>query len=252
MSEHLLSVAFSVHIISDSTVLKIHQVSRLFRSSLLLLFSLFFPESFITATEMPASRHVMIFFRHGDRSPITGEIGSKYVMDETEKQYWIDALPTPAQHDLASASAKVMAGSEEALPGGVFPNGQLTSRGAVGVQEKGQKLRERYQDLMVDIQPSEIYLRSTNITRTNLSAQFFMAGFAPECLHDIQTDAARAFAPHGQIDFNAECHKFRATKNVPEMDIPLDELDTCVRQAFGIPASELVPWTSGKSHFVVQ
>lgn len=200
--------------------------------------------------------HVMIFFRHGDRSPITRSIGSKYALDAEETQFWIHALVPAAELERAARVATVVGlnaqdeGPHEAPhDGGEWPSGQLTFRGAQECEAKGKHVRARYAALLDGIQPSEVYLRSTNVTRTNVSAQFFIAGFAPECptTFHIRTTSPRVFVPHdGTIDFNEAFHEFRTTKKtLPKMDIPIDVLEEEIREIYGIESSERVPWTFG-------
>ena len=64
---------------------------------------------------------------------------------------------------------------------------QLTLQGQEAAKEHGRQVAKCYKSLglLDDVVPKNIYIRSTNVARTELTAQKFMEGFAKEC--DLQT-----------------------------------------------------------------
>ncbi|RQM22743.1 hypothetical protein B5M09_005129 [Aphanomyces astaci] len=68
------------------------------------------------------------------------------------------------------------------MPGGVWPKGHLTEQGVADMERRGRAFRRRYQVFLANINIHDVvYATSTNIRRTILSAQSFLAGLC----HDI-------------------------------------------------------------------
>ncbi|ETW03279.1 hypothetical protein H310_04786 [Aphanomyces invadans] len=121
--------------------------------------------------------HVLAVFRHGDRSPITGTVGTNLTMSEDETQYWTTELASEAT--CLRLNERVRVQSSGPLAGGVWPRGHLTERGVNDMTRLGVEFRKRYAALVPrDHDPHTlIYACSTNISRTILSAKSFLSGF---------------------------------------------------------------------------
>ncbi|XP_037096024.1 lysophosphatidic acid phosphatase type 6 [Syngnathus acus] len=127
---------------------------------------------------------VQVLFRHGARTPL------KSIPDVLEAQ-WVPTLLEPPAHTHINYVVTDLNGGptppspledsyrKKALSGGVFA-GQLTTLGMEQLYELGERLRRRYiqEDpfLSTTFCPSEVYVRSTNITRTIESARCLVAG----------------------------------------------------------------------------
>ncbi|KDO20317.1 hypothetical protein SPRG_14452 [Saprolegnia parasitica CBS 223.65] len=149
--------------------------------------------------------HVMLLFRHGDRSPITTQVGEHLIMDAAEKELWISKLPTDDTIARLGRIAKVV-GMETHLPppkdprdGGVYPNGQLTQWGLDQMEAKGRKMREQYARFLAAITPTDVYIRSTNVRRTIRSCQSLLHGLLPEFIPTSEDDAAKLFIRTAQV-----------------------------------------------------
>jgi len=100
----------------------------------------------LTQTDLSGLRQVHLVFRHGDRTPI-------------------DPYPTDPYKDPSN------------WPVGF---GQLTSRGKMQHFQLGQWIRARYQKfLSPDYSEDEVYVRSTDVDRTLMSASANLAGLFP-------------------------------------------------------------------------
>ncbi|KAF0718957.1 hypothetical protein AaE_010530, partial [Aphanomyces astaci] len=129
--------------------------------------------------------HVLAVFRHGDRSPITGAVGTMLKMSEGDTAYWISQLASEASRRRLNALVAVHGSDSDApppMPGGVWPKGHLTEQGVADMERRGRAFRRRYQVFLANMNIHDVvYATSTNIRRTILSAQSFLAGLC----HDI-------------------------------------------------------------------
>lgn len=145
--------------------------------------------------------HVLVLFRHGDRTPITRVVSAGMAMDARETSFWISRMPDVGVLSALSSGARVadfdvrylsrggdssrelqrLAPPKEAHHGGRWPCGQLTLQGVHMMRAKGRALRERYAGFLQDVHPrTDVHVQSTNIRRTIRSAQSVLAGMFPE------------------------------------------------------------------------
>lgn len=118
-------------------------------------------------------KYVAILFRHGDRTPV----------DPYPTDPWRNESFWPVQF------------------------GELTNNGKRQHYAFGKWLRQRYSNLLSrDFDPTEIYVRSTDVDRTLMSAQANLAGLYP---------------PYGQAVWNSEL----MWQPIPVHTIPEDEDD---------------------------
>ncbi|CAK4848206.1 unnamed protein product [Aphanomyces euteiches] len=207
-------------------------------------------------------KHVLVLFRHGDRSPITTQVGQHLVMDAAEKELWASKLPTDEHIEKLSKGAKVT-GMEPHLPppkaprdGGVFPNGQLTVRGLEQLEAKGKALREHYSTFLNGIHESDVYIRSTNVRRTIRSCLSLLHGAFPELVGDdrlhirINTDVTLE-PSYTQADYQRLLARYKDPNHPRDNLPPLPDsvgctktLDEQIRKVIGIPEDESICYTS--------
>ncbi|KAL7682109.1 putative histidine phosphatase superfamily, clade-2, histidine acid phosphatase active [Plasmopara halstedii] len=131
-----------------------------------------------------ALRHVLVFHRHGDRTPVLTSIGTKLMVTPEEKEYWASKVATPEQLELLQQTAKVV-GADELQPPVInpskeseFPYGLLTQKGVKHMITKGRALRQRYGQLLTeDVKIEDVYVLSSNVPRTIESVQCLLRGF---------------------------------------------------------------------------
>ncbi|KAL0584203.1 hypothetical protein ABG067_005977 [Albugo candida] len=142
-------------------------------------------------------RHVMIFHRHGDRTPLVQEVAPLMRMSASEVEWWSTRIATPEELDKLSATSDVV-GQEEHIPmyevlneGGMHPLGQLTSKGVAEMRLEGVKFRNLYYEKLFSRNNGKrsklkseklnhsdlLYVMSTNVRRTVHSVQAFLGGF---------------------------------------------------------------------------
>ncbi|XP_053733275.1 lysophosphatidic acid phosphatase type 6 [Synchiropus splendidus] len=143
---------------------------------------------------------VQVLFRHGARTPL------KSIPDVLEAQ-WTPALLEPPPHtriryvvtDLHGgpkpSSAVEDSYRRNVLSGGSFP-GQLTTLGMQQLYDLGARLRRKYVEqggfLSPAFDPSEVYVRSTNVVRTIESATCLLAGLFDQKQRDVVSIATVA------------------------------------------------------------
>jgi hypothetical protein len=210
--------------------------------------------------------HVMLLFRHGDRSPITTKVGKHLVMDDAEKDFWAAMLPNEEKINKLGRVAKVV-GMEKHLPppvaprdAGVFPNGQLTLRGIEEMEEKGYRMRKYYAEFLSNLTLENIYIRSTNVRRTIRSCQSLLHGLLPEFipesperepqLHIHTTDVVSLEPSFTQADYKMLMARYKDTTtrkqlpSLPESVGCTTTLEEHVRKAIGIADDDSVCYTS--------
>eukprot|EP00468_Gymnochlora_sp_CCMP2014_P000242 CAMPEP_0167743578 /NCGR_PEP_ID=MMETSP0110_2-20121227/2094_1 /TAXON_ID=629695 /ORGANISM="Gymnochlora sp., Strain CCMP2014" /LENGTH=512 /DNA_ID=CAMNT_0007627965 /DNA_START=1585 /DNA_END=3123 /DNA_ORIENTATION=+ len=146
----------------------------------------FSPEymEYIPPKEQFRVRHVSLFLRHGDRNPISRTVGNVVnAMDDVD--LWNSLLPdenTQAEWDRLHPIEPKNVGSKP-YDDGLTPFGQLTRQGAKECMDVGKSLRERYivnQSVLPEkLDPSKLKIRTTNLRRTQQTAQNFLLGLYP-------------------------------------------------------------------------
>ncbi|GLD95967.1 hypothetical protein PINS_up004645 [Pythium insidiosum] len=222
--------------------------------------------------------HLLVMFRHGDRSPISRRVGRHIAMSADELQFWVSRLASLEEiQTLNRGTHVVSAPTSSSSPsptdapqrppsprhGGKWPCGQLTSKGVAEMTANGQRLRARYAAFVDAIERPErdVYVHSTNIRRTIRSAQSVLLGMFPQLFggeRDAEEDAEDAVWPRIAIhvdDANSlgPSHALELFQDLDAMladDIrlraPHDLRHTAarVREVIGIDRSRLVPWSS--------
>lgn len=131
-------------------------------------------------------RHVLLFHRHGDRTPVLTKIGDKWQMTPEELAFWeTKAASTETLAQLERAGVTV--GADPSLPppppskrGYNYPLGELTQKGVDHMRGKGKKLKERYGHLVTENGDTEgndhVYVLSSSVPRTVQSVQCLLHG----------------------------------------------------------------------------
>lgn len=136
---------------------------------------------------------VQILFRHGARTPL------KSIPDVMEAQWVPNLLKVPAHTEVNYIVTDLSGGPRPPAPmedsyrastltGGTHP-GQLTTVGMQQLYDLGKRMRKRYIEdvpfLAPEFNPTEVYVRSTNIVRTIESAKCLVAGLFHQKQGDI-------------------------------------------------------------------
>ncbi|CAM9571897.1 unnamed protein product [Scytosiphon promiscuus] len=143
-------------------------------------------------SESPLS--LLIFHRHGDRSPLRGHtpdeelatqsgkatdngVGGVPPAAKTAEDYWRKQLVSPEEVRRLDKLYPVKCSPGEAVPPDEesAPFGCLTSLGLKQLRERGRVFRQGYSVDGIDAARVEVF--STNYRRTQLSAQGFLDGF---------------------------------------------------------------------------
>lgn len=127
---------------------------------------------------------MLIFHRHGDRTPVLDSIDSKVRQTPEEKSFWAAQVATPQQLELLQQTAKPV-GADPSQPPTIsppreaqFPNELLTQKGVQQMIGKGRHLRERYGAFVGhDVKSDDVYVLSSNVPRTIESVQSLLRGF---------------------------------------------------------------------------
>ncbi|KAI9919096.1 hypothetical protein PsorP6_011495 [Peronosclerospora sorghi] len=205
-------------------------------------------------------RHVLIFHRHGDRTPVVPSIGSNVFED---KDVWAAKVATPEQLALLSLTAKPVGADETQAPtihasrDIDYPYGLLTHQGVEHMIAKGRALRERYGSLFIgDVKREDVYVLSSNVPRTIESVQSLLRGFfydeakqqaqdVPEFL--IHTYPRNVLAPQHSLRVFLELerllYKDILTLRSEAEQEATHKLARHVRACMGIPDDEALSWT---------
>jgi lysophosphatidic acid phosphatase type 6 len=202
-------------------------------------------------------QHVLVFHRHGDRTPVLPHIGGNLQWTEEEQSFWTSRIATEEQLSELQKANKVV-GTHPLEPphgppshGGIFPCGQLTQKGVEEMKKKGKQLKNRYGHLLQEENPQQIYIQSTNIRRTIQSVQCLLHGMFGEELLDsknmyhIHTNPENKLAPRHPIRI------FHDLESVVYQDLDqyeekqkIQTLGHHLRQVLDLPKDKNVPWTS--------
>lgn len=149
--------------------------------------------------------HVLVLFRHGDRSPISRNMSAKAKMTQVETEYWASCVADLSVVHALNSGTRVTAYHESkctdescydehfkvpAPPdqGGRWPRGQLTAKGVDMMRMKGKKLKDRYPTMLQKMKDPtrQVYVESTNVRRSIRSAQSLLAGLFPDYFTKIE------------------------------------------------------------------
>ncbi|CAM9248854.1 unnamed protein product [Ascophyllum nodosum] len=158
--------------------------------------------SLATADRKDTPLSLVVFHRHGDRSPLKGHTPDEEfnppespcggANPETQKcdglprpkeeavstaeEFWREKLVSPEDVEHLDKLYPLQVSPEEAVPPDEVsaPFGCLTSLGLRQLQDRGRRLRERYSHC--DLSNARLQAFSTNYRRTQLSAQGFLDG----------------------------------------------------------------------------
>jgi len=129
--------------------------------------------------------HASIFLRHGDRTPISRSVGTA-INAEEDRDFWASLLPEKEAQRWWDTVSPVVPESVSSEPYdlGNTPFGQLTERGAMECRQFGAHIRERYIERLgllprEDPNLQDIKIRTTNLRRTQQTAQNFLEGLYP-------------------------------------------------------------------------
>ncbi|XP_065201877.1 lysosomal acid phosphatase-like isoform X2 [Planococcus citri] len=136
-----------------------------------------------------------VIFRHGERSPITMYPKDPYRDESYRQEYW---------------------------PQG---RGQLSKIGKLQEYNLGKWFRKRYDSLISDGYKYDLLkVESSNLDRTIMSAECFMAGFFPPSSSEMWTDDGLRWQPipiraipselDDMIDFKVDCKRFELEKDL--------------------------------------
>ncbi|KAF4146259.1 Histidine phosphatase superfamily (branch 2) [Phytophthora infestans] len=208
-------------------------------------------------------RHVLIFHRHGDRTPVLTSIGSKVEPTQEEKDFWASKVATSEQLELLQRTAKPV-GADETQPPVIrpskesqYPYGLLTRKGVKHMTGKGQMLRERYGHLVGDdVKVEDVYVLSSSVPRTIESVQSLLRGFfydgeaqkkkVPQFY--VHTYKHNVLAPMHPLQVFNEIELIvhddvLALRSEIERDA-MEKLALHLRECLGVPDDQPLSWTA--------
>uniref|UniRef100_A0A6T2IAT7 Acid phosphatase n=1 Tax=Eutreptiella gymnastica TaxID=73025 RepID=A0A6T2IAT7_9EUGL len=146
--------------------------------------------SFPPITGAGQLRQCIVLLRHGDRAPMTRDMGA-LVSGEDNEELWRERLPSPqtlahmdSRFPIKQHKSQLVAWDE-----GEQPFCQLTAQGVAEITAIGSALRQRLVKGCAPAQssilnavadPQEVHVVSTNTTRTHQTSQAFLQGLYPD------------------------------------------------------------------------
>lgn len=200
-------------------------------------------------------RHVLLFHRHGDRTPERSAAAAKLKLSPEHIAYWDSSIASAEQLEALARIGKVV-GADPSLPANlsehddVRPYGQLTEKGVTDLRSRGRALRERYGHLLDS--DAEVYVLSSNFQRTIQSVQSLLLGMFVDAGESDRSFFVRTLSPnvlkpaHGPKDFD-EIEKLvsdRIAQRQSHEREAMEKLGQFMRGCMGIEAGQYVPWTS--------
>lgn len=211
-------------------------------------------------------RHVLLFHRHGDRTPRLSPLLAQFVaMDEEEKQFWRSRAATSAELEQLSSVA-IVVGATTSEPPHIqppstedWPRGLLTHKGVEEMTARGRQLRQRYAsfvDAWLGVDSAklneQVYVLSSGVPRCIQSVQCLLRGmFAAQADSEtppfvVHTYAKNVMSPaHSQQVFDEAELLLRddiADRSCEERDAT-ERLGRHIRVCLGIPDDRPTPWT---------
>lgn len=210
-------------------------------------------------------RHVLLFHRHGDRTPVVTQIGSKVHMTEEEKDFWRSRVATSAQLEKLNRIAKVV-GEDESEPPYIrpvdsedWPSGVLTQKGVQGMTDKGRKLRQRYA-LFVDSWleddakvGEQVYVLSSSVPRCIISVQCLLHGMfedvasvdlPPFLVHTYPKNVLAPEHPQRVFDEVELIVHDDVVKRSADDRSAMEKLSRHLRETLGVADDKPTPWAA--------
>ncbi|KAE9002789.1 hypothetical protein PR003_g18515 [Phytophthora rubi] len=210
-------------------------------------------------------RHVLIFHRHGDRTPVLTSIGTKVQATQDERDFWASKVATSEQLELLQQTAKPV-GADETQPPVIspskesqFPYGLLTQKGVKHMTGKGRALRERYGTLLDDdVKVEDVYVLSSSVPRTIESVQCLLRGFFYDDEQGEQSSSVPQFFVRTYTrNVLAPMHPLQVFNEIElivhddvlklRSKIERDAMDTLglhLRDCLGVPDDQPLSWTA--------
>ena len=148
--------------------------------------------SFPPITGAGQLRQCIVLLRHGDRAPMTRDMGA-LVSGEDNEEFWRERLPSPqmlahmdSRFPIKQHKRQLVAWDE-----GEQPFCQLTAQGVAEITAIGSALRQRLVKGCAPAQssilnavadPKEVHVVSTNTTRTHQTSQVLNSGYPNSAL----------------------------------------------------------------------
>ncbi|KAG7384815.1 Lysophosphatidic acid phosphatase type 6 [Phytophthora pseudosyringae] len=218
-----------------------------------------------TSSRDLALRHVLIFHRHGDRTPVLTSIGTKVAATQAEKDFWASKVATRKQIELLQLTAKAV-GADETQPAVIrpskesqFPYGLLTQKGVQHMTAKGRALRERYGEVVGDgVKAEDVYVLSSSVPRTVESVQCLLRGFFyGDELQQSETKVPRFYVRTYARNVLAPMHPLQVFNEIElivhddvlqlrskiERDAT-EKLGLHLRECLGVPDDQPLSWTA--------
>lgn len=203
-------------------------------------------------------RHVLLFHRHGDRTPERSSAAAKLELSPEHVAFWDSVIATAEQLNALARIGKVV-GADPSKPANVSdpddvrPYGQLTEKGVTDLRSTGRTLRQRYGQLLDPKRPDAgVYVLSSNFQRTIQSVQSLLLGMFVDAgesdrSFDVRTLSPNVLKPaHGPKDFD-EIERLvsdRIAQRQSHEREAMEKLGQYMRSCMGIEQGQYVPWTS--------
>ncbi|KAJ0400708.1 hypothetical protein P43SY_000613 [Pythium insidiosum] len=193
--------------------------------------------------------HLMVMFRHGDRSPISRRVGRSVSMGADELQFWVSRLPSLEEIQRLNHGTRVVLAPPNAAPpaldeesldarrppsprhGGKWPCGQLTTKGVREMTAKGRRLRERYAAFMDAIERPE----------DDVHLELEVADASRIAIH---VDDSNSLGPSHSLELFQDLDTMLAEDIRLHAPKGLRETARRVRDIIGIERGRLIPWSS--------
>lgn len=207
-------------------------------------------------------RHVLIFHRHGDRTPVLTSIGTKAQQTPEEKSFWASKVATPEQIELLQQTAKPV-GADPTQPPVIrpskesqFPYGLLTQKGVEHMTAKGRAFRDKYGEFVgEDVKTDDVFVLSSSVPRTIESVQCLLRGFFYEGRQQpivppfyVHTYTRNVLAPmhplqvFNEIELIVHDDVLKLRSKI-ERDA-MEKLALHLRECLGVPDDQPFSWTA--------
>ena len=193
------------------------------------------PNNELSYEPIPATyklNKLLIIHRHGDRTQISRELGSKYPESDSITDIWKSKMPLHNTLKLMLKSASMNANAEINDPNDLhnmlyngwdktsYPYAQLTEIGSQQLIEIGRQIRSRYFSSFFSAHNDrKMFCRSTNMCRTIQSLRSLLAGlfdinnltnnqhYSPSIIIDTRPKVSETMVPQADGPCNALSHR---------------------------------------------